>query len=41
MPAYAHPSIKVNMVLIESVLAVLFLFLWDVQFTCRNAHLQR
>ena len=23
--------------LIENVLAVLFLFLWDVQFKCRNA----
>ena len=39
MPASAHPSIKVNMVLIENVLAVLFLFC--VQFICRNAHLQR
>ena len=41
MLAPAHPSIKVNLVLNENVFAVLFLFLWDVQFICRNAHLQR
>lgn len=39
--SFLHPSIKVNLVLNENVLAVLFLFLWAVQFICRNAHLQR
>ena len=38
MPASAYPSIKVNMVLIGDVLALLFTFLWDDQFICRNAH---